>query len=129
MTTSPGSLLQCLSFLSVKNLFLTFNLNFPSTALSHFYPTSCLSFSVRQCFSYKHRIVEGFGLEGTFKITYLVPAYISCCRQGHLPLNQVVQSPIQPGFECFQERGIHSLPGEPVPVPHHPHSKEFLPNI
>jgi len=26
-------------------------------------------------------------------------------------------------------RGIHNLPGQPVPVPHHPHSKEFLPII
>jgi len=26
----------------------------------------------------------------------------SCCRQGHLPLNQVAQSPIQPGLQCFQ---------------------------
>ena len=26
-------------------------------------------------------------------------------------------------------RGTHSLSGQPVPAPHHPHSEEFLPNI
>ena len=41
-----------------------------------------------------HRIIEWFVLEGTFKI-HLVPCY----RQGQLPLDQVVQSPIQPALE------------------------------
>ena len=47
-------------------------------------------------------------------------------RQGHLPPDQVAQSPIQPGLECFQGGGIHNLSGQPVPVSHHPPSKEFL---
>ena len=44
-----------------------------------------------------------------------------CCRQGHLPLDQVAHSPVQSGLECFQGRGIHNHTGQPVPVPHHPH--------
>jgi len=52
-----------------------------------------------------------------------------CYRQGHLPLDQVAHSPIQPGLECFPGGGIHSLTGQPVPVSHHPHSEEFLPII
>jgi len=66
-------------------------------------------------------------LEGTFKI---ISFQYSCYRQGHLSLDQVAKSPIQPGLECFQGGGsIHSLSGQPVPVSHHPHSKEFLPDI
>jgi len=49
-----------------------------------------------------------------------------CHGQGHLPLDQVAQSPIQPGLEHSQEGGIHIFSGQPVPVPHHPQSKEFL---
>jgi len=48
---------------------------------------------------------------------------------GHLPLDQVAQSPVQTGLEHCQGGGIHSLAGQPVPVPHHPHSEEFLPFI
>ncbi|KAK4813670.1 hypothetical protein QYF61_017637, partial [Mycteria americana] len=49
--------------------------------------------------------------------------------QEHLPLDQVAQSPIQPGLKHFQGWGIHNFSGQPVPVPHHPHSEEFLPYI
>ena len=48
---------------------------------------------------------------------------------GHLPPHQVAQSPVRPGLEHFQTWGSHSFSGQPVPVPHHPHSKEFLPYI
>jgi len=43
-----------------------------------------------------HRITERFGLEGTLKIIQFQPP---CRGQGHLPLGQVAQSPIQPGLE------------------------------
>ena len=48
-------------------------------------------------------------------------------RQGHLPLDEVAQSPIQPCLECLQGVGIPA--GQPVPVSYHLHSKEFLPSI
>jgi len=48
---------------------------------------------------YDYRIIEWFGLEGTFKIVLFQPP---CYRQGHLPLDQVAQSPIQPGLEHLQ---------------------------
>jgi len=51
---------------------------------------------------------------------HLVPT--PCPGQGHLPLDQVAQSRIQPGLESFQGGGSHSFFGQPVPVPHHPHS-------
>lgn len=41
--------------------------------------------------------------------------------------HQVVQGLIQPGFENCQ--GWSNLPGQPVPVSHHTHSKNFLPDI
>jgi len=46
--------------------------------------------------------------------------------QGHLPLDQAAQSPIQPGLEHFQGGGIHSFSGQPVPVPQNPHRKNFF---
>jgi len=39
--------------------------------------------------------------------------------------NQAAQGPIQPGLENFQGWGIHSLSGQPVPVPHHLSVKNF----
>ena len=50
-------------------------------------------------------------------------------RQGRQPPHQAAHSSIQPGLECFQGGGIHSLLGQPVPVSHHPHSNALLPNI
>jgi len=52
-----------------------------------------------------------------------------CYRQGQILPHQVAHSPIQPGLEHLQGGGIHNLTGQPVLVSHHPHSKEFLPNI
>jgi len=46
--------------------------------------------------------------------------------QGHLPLDQVAQSPVQPGLEHFQGGDSHSFSGQPVPVFHHPHGEEFF---
>ena len=43
-----------------------------------------------------------------------------CYVQGHQPADQAAQSHIQPGPECLQGWGIHSLLGQPVPVCHHP---------
>ena len=54
---------------------------------------------------------------------------LPCYRQRHLPLDQVAHSPIHPGLEYSQGAGIHNFGGQPVLVSHHPHIKEFLPNI
>ena len=32
-------------------------------------------------------------------------------------------------YKCFQGGSIHSIAGQPVPVSHHSHSNEFLPDI
>ena len=37
-----------------------------------------------------------------------------CCVQGRQPPDQAAQSHIQPGLECLQGWGIHSLLGQPV---------------
>ena len=53
-------------------------------------------------------------------------------RQGHQPphlLDQVTQGPIQPDLEHLQGQDIHNLSGQPVPAPHHSHSKELPPDI
>jgi len=39
-----------------------------------------------------------------------------CYVQGRQPAAQAAQSHIQPGLECLQGWGIHSLLGQPVPV-------------
>lgn len=54
---------------------------------------------------------------GTLKPILFQP---SCYRQEHLPLDQV---PPSLGW------GFHISSGQPLPVPLHPHSKFFFPNI
>ena len=49
-------------------------------------------------------------------------------QDGHL-LDQVTHGPIQTGLEHLQGWSINNTPGQPVPVSHHPHREEFLPNI
>ena len=73
-----------------------------------------------------HRIIEWFGFEGTLQIIWFQPP---CHGQGHLPLDHIAQSPIQSVLEHFQGGDIHSFSAQPVPVPHHPQSKEFRPYI
>jgi len=48
------------------------------------------------------RIVEWFVLEGTVQGHLVQPP---CSEQGHLQLDQVVQSPVRPDLECFQGWG------------------------
>ena len=48
------------------------------------------------------RIIEWFGLEGSLKIIWFQPP---CHGQGHLPLDQVAESPIQTGLECIKGWG------------------------
>ena len=43
----------------------------------------------------------------------------------HLILDQAAQGPIQPDLEHLQGRGIYNLSRQPVPAPHHSHSKEL----
>jgi len=53
-----------------------------------------------------HRIIDWFELEGTFKIIWFQPP---CHEQGHLPLDEVAQSSIQPGLEHCQGGGSHNF--------------------
>ena len=66
------------------------------------------------------------------------PVPTPCFVQGRQSAAQAAQSHIQPGLECLQGWGIHSLLGQPVPVPQHPLSvdvhvihlgSEVLPNV
>jgi len=55
-------------------------------------------------------------------IKFQLPCYV----QGHQPPDQAAQSHIQPGLECLQGWGIHSLLGQPVVWHHHfPSSRLF----
>ena len=75
---------------------------------------------------YFKNFMEWFGLEGTLKGQLVQPPH---GEQGHLHLDQVAQSPVQPDLECFQGWGIYHLSGQPLAVFHHPHCKKFLPYI
>jgi len=73
-----------------------------------------------------HRIIECIGLERTFRAHL---AQFPCSDQGHLQLDLVVQSPIQPGLEFFQGWGLHYPSAQSVPEFYHPYRKEFFPYI
>jgi len=57
-------------------------------------------------------------LEGTSRDHRVQPL----CKAG--PLQQATQAGIQADPEYLQRRRIHNLPGQPVPVLHHPHCEE-----
>ena len=80
-------------------------------------------FAVSAPSTLNHRIIEWFGLGGTFKGHLVQPP---CHEQGHLQRDQVAQRPVQPDLECFQGWGIYNLSGQPVLVFHHLHCKKFL---
>ena len=94
-----------------------------SFLLHHMYLQPCLKLVFS--FSQNQRIIECFGLEGTFRGHLAKPP---CSEQGY-QLGQVAQSIVQPGLECFQGWGLQYLSGQPVPVFHHPYGKKFLPYI
>lgn len=48
---------------------------------------------------------------------------------GKFLLDCVAQSPIHTCFEHIQEWGNGDFLQQPIPVPHQPHSREFIPNI
>ena len=70
--------------------------------------------------------IEWPGLKRTTTIIEFQPP---CYVQGRQPPDQAAQSHIQPGLQCPQGWGIHSLLGQPVPVCHHPRGEELPPNI
>lgn len=53
--------------------------------------------------------MEWFALKGTLKIAYF---QLPCHGQGLLPVDQVAQIPIQPGFKLCQEWNVHSFSGQ-----------------
>ena len=67
---------------------------------------------------FSHRIMEsqncGMVWVGRDLKDHLVPT--PCHGQGHLPPDQVAQSPSKPGLEHFQGGDIHSFSGQPGPV-------------
>jgi len=48
-------------------------------------------------------------------------------KQGHL--QQAARDCVQAGLEYLQRRRVHNLPGQPVPVLHHPQRVEVLPHV
>ena len=76
-----------------------------------------LEVKIEKLFQSKAESQNGLGWkEPQWPLSFNPPCYV----QGHQPPDQAAQSHIQPGFECLQGWGIHSLLGQPVPVLHHP---------
>jgi len=48
-------------------------------------------------------------------------------KQGYL--QQATEDLVQAGLEYLQRRRFRNLPGQPVPVLHHPQSEEILPYV
>jgi len=81
---------------------------------------------IRDLRSEVHRMIEWPGLKRTTMMSWFQPP---CHVQGRQPPDQAAQSHIQPGLECLQGWGIHSLLGLPVPVHHHPLDEKIPPHI
>ena len=65
-------------------------------------------------------------MEGTPRITNLqAPCHMQGHQLPHIILDQAAQGPIQSGLEHLQGWSIQNLSGQPVPAPHHFHSKEL----
>lgn len=64
---------------------------------------------------------EPLGLEGT---SGDYPVQVSCQELNHLE----IQEHVQVGLEFYREE-MHNLPGQPVPVLHHPQCKEIILNV
>lgn len=60
-------------------------------------------------------------LQGTQRPLGMSPSLGDPRGLGHLSLQQVAQSHVQPDTEPLQGWGTHSFTGQPVPVPRHPH--------
>jgi len=73
-----------------------------------------------------HRITEWLGLEGTLRITELQPPAMGrvALTRPSCPGRHPTCPWMPPGIW-----GTHSFSGQPVPSPHNPLSKEFLPNL
>ena len=71
----------------------------------------------------KSEITELKGLERTSRDHQVHPL----CKAGSL--QQAAQVGIQAGLEYLQKRRTHNLPGQPVPVLHHPQHEEVLSHI
>ena len=71
---------------------------------------------IHSAFLRLHRIIESWNHRMAWvekdHNDHLVPT--PCYVQGHQPPDQAAQSHIQPGLECLQGWGIHSLLGQPV---------------
>ena len=81
---------------------------------SWYWPSSSLNGSPSEQRGIRtHGIIEWPGLKRTTTIIEFQPP---CYVQGHQPPDQAAQSHIQPGLECLQGWGIHSLLGQPVPL-------------
>jgi len=48
-------------------------------------------------------------------------------KQGHP--EKAAQDLVQAGLEYLPRKRLHSLPGQPVPVLHHPQREEVLPDV
>ncbi len=74
-----------------------------------------------------HRRIEWPGLKrSTVIAAFRAPCYV----QGRQPLDdQAAQRHIQPGLESLQGWGLRNLPGQAVPVHHHPRRAKLLPTI
>ena len=123
-------LLYCPLLLRGLLFYIQFPFTFFPLTFYHYFPSlHCIPACFHSSLTFPHEpfclhwtvgsftcgITAMFDLEGTLK-GHLVQ--IPCNEQGHLLLDQVVQSPIQHGYECLQGQRIHHL-WQPVPMFHH----------
>ena len=110
--------LQLLYFVSFADFLRV--LSYFMTRLHLFFPRNSI---IVRWKSVDHRITESQnsrGWKGPLWAIYSTPLP----KEGHL--QQAAQDLFQVGLEYLQRRRLHHLPGQPVPVLHHPQSEEVM---
>ena len=75
----------------------------------------------------RHRITESQNGRGWKGPLCVIQSNRPLLKQGLL--QQAAQDLVQVGLEYLQRRRLHHLPGQPVPMLHHPQREEVLPHV
>jgi len=93
----------------------------------HFHISLTVPSPRRQFLVALHRITQNHRMVGVGRDLCGSSSPTPLSKEGHL--QRAAQDLVQAGLEYLQRRRLHDLPGQPVPVLHHPQTEEVLPRV